>query len=84
MCDHPLGLPSRLASHALLHPTGKPVESKGPMRGAGPKYRINHFRSRGDKSARTVWAEIDWAVSDTAIDSVRDSEGQVVSIDEGN
>lgn len=32
---HAQGLPSRLASQALLHPTGKPVESRGPTSGAG-------------------------------------------------
>lgn len=34
--DCVLGLPSRLASHALLQPTGNPVESKGPIKAAGP------------------------------------------------
>ena len=29
------GLPPRLATQALLHPTGKPVESSGPTSGAG-------------------------------------------------
>jgi hypothetical protein len=31
------GFPSKLAMHADLHPTGKPEESKGPLRGAGPR-----------------------------------------------
>jgi hypothetical protein len=30
------GFPSRLARQALLQPTGKPVESKGPFNSVGP------------------------------------------------
>lgn len=34
---HLLGSGANPARHALLQPTGKPVESNGPMRGAGPE-----------------------------------------------
>ena len=40
---HALGSDARPASHALLHPTGKPEESNGPFKGAGP---INFFEHR--------------------------------------
>ena len=37
------GLPSRLAEHAVLQPTGKPLESSGPFKAAGPESRLFHM-----------------------------------------
>ncbi len=34
--SHIPGFPSRLATHALLQPTGNPTLSNGPLRAAGP------------------------------------------------
>ena len=42
---HILGSGARPASHALLHPTGKPVESNGPFKTSGPVEWFEHHIS---------------------------------------
>ena len=59
---HILGSGARPASHALLHPTGKPVESNGPFKGAGPIRCFEHRIPNLKKEQLTVWSEVYGAV----------------------
>ena len=59
---HVLGSDARPASHALLHPTGKPVESNGPFKGAGPIRCFEHRIPNLKKEQLTVWSEVHGAV----------------------
>ena len=59
---HALGSDARPASHALLHPTGKPEESNGPFKGAGPMKCFEHHIPYLKNEQLTVWSEVYGAV----------------------
>ena len=70
-----------------MQPTGKPVESKGPMRADGPGNPYDERRARpgSSKWGLTVRAQIDGAVSDVAAGVAGgNAQRQVVAVYDGD
>lgn len=81
--------PSRLATHALLHPTTAPEELVGPANSEGPKRHIPHHvrvcRTKMDllSTIRTVWTKVNGTARHFTIDVSRYSDRKIVAIHQG-
>ena len=83
------GSGARPAKHALLQPTGKPVESNGPLSSAGPRGVYDRSASPPMspvrwREAHTVRAQVYGAVGDAATFVVVDPHRKVVAVNEGD
>ena len=80
------GSDARPAAQALLHPTGNPVESYGPLSGAGPRVssKVERKAMRNFIGRLTVRAKVDIAQWNAATFVIVDAHRQVVAIHERN
>lgn len=69
-----------------MQPTGKPVESKGPLSWDGPvlQFWVSVIDGANDNRRLAVRAKIDRAVGNGAALVVSDPQRQVVTVDERN
>ncbi len=71
---------------ALLHPTGKPEASNGPLSGVGPisKTEPSYPKSQWNMFRHTVGPEINGAVGNMTPFVVVNTHGQIIAINEGD
>ena len=77
------GSGARPASQALLHPTGNPVESNGPLSCAGPvDNKVERQATRDFIGGLTVRAKVNRTLGDAAAYVIGDPHRQVIAIHE--